>query len=151
MKSFNRNKKYTQGIYTCLNRGKYTGSYPIIFRSSLELKVMRWFDINPNVISWKSESNIIPYQGPDGKLHRYFIDFMCEMRRKNGEIQKFLIEVKPEKQTLPPILTTRQSIKTKLYESYNWAVNNKKWEAAKEWCQKHNMRFLILTEKHLKG
>ena len=150
MKSFGKNKKYTQGIYTCLNREKYTGSYPIIFRSGLELKVMRWFDNNSNVISWKSESNIIPYQGPDGKIHRYFVDFMCEMKRTTGEVQKFLIEVKPDKQTLPPIQTPRQSVKTKLYESYNWAVNSKKWQAAEAWCEKKGMKFIILTEKHLK-
>ena len=150
MKSFGKNKKYTQGIFNPQHPEKYRGSLPIYFRSSLEIKAFRWMDNNSNVLTWGSESVIIPYQGPDGKLHRYFVDLVCEMKRTTGEVQKFLIEVKPDKQTLPPIVTPRQSIKTKLYESYNYAVNSKKWQAAEAWCSKKGMRFLILTEKHLK-
>ena len=150
MKSFGKNSKYTQGIFNPQHPEKYKGSLPIYYRSSLEIKAMRWFDSNSNVLTWGSESVIIPYQGPDGKLHRYFVDFVCEMKRTTGNVQKFLVEVKPEKQTMPPISTPRQSIKTKLYESYNWAVNSKKWDAARAWCDKKGMKFFILTEKHLK-
>lgn len=149
MKKFGKNSKYTQGIFNCQHPEKYRGSLPIYYRSSLEIKAFRWMDNNSNVLSWGSESVIIPYQGPDGKLHRYFVDLVCEMRRTTGEVQKFLIEVKPNKQTLPPVVTPRQSIKTKLYESYNWAVNNRKWEAARFYCEKKGMKFLILTEQHL--
>lgn len=149
MKSFGKNSKYIQGKFLLQNPQKYKGSLPIFYRSSLELKTMRWLDNNTNVLSWGSESVVIPYQGPDGKLHRYFVDFVCEMRRKTGEIEKFLIEIKPHKQTIPPVISSRKSEKTKLYESYNWAVNSRKWEAAKAWAESHKMRFLIITEKHL--
>lgn len=149
MKAISKNKKYTQGIFHPINKEKYKGSNPIIYRSSLELKTMRWFDKNSNVLSWGSESVVIPYIGPDGKMHRYFVDFVCEMRRKNGEVEKFLIEVKPQNQTQPPIITPNKKKKTILYETYTYATNLAKWQAAKEWCNRKNMKFLVLTEKHI--
>ena len=149
MKTLVKNKKYTQGKFNCRNPQKYRGSYPIIYRSSLELKAFRWFDNNSNVLTWGSESVVVPYQGPDGKVHRYFVDLVCEMRRTTGEIQKFLIEIKPYRQTVPPVVTPRQSAKTKLYESYNYAVNSKKWEAARQYCENKKMQFFIITEKHI--
>ena len=144
-----KNTKYVQSLFKPLNPDKYTGNYPIVARSSLEIKAMRWFDNNPNVLRWCSESIIIPYQGADGKIHRYFVDFACEIKRKTGDQQKFLIEVKPEKQTMPPIPSLKKSKKTNLYESYQYALNQAKWKAAEAWCSKKGYKFLILTEKHL--
>lgn len=110
---------------------------------------MRWLDNNANVISWGSESVVIPYQAPDGKVRRYFVDLVCEIIRKDGTRQKILIEVKPEKQTKPPTISARKSQKTLLYEAYTWAVNQAKWDAAKKWCASKKMTFLVLTDKKL--
>jgi hypothetical protein len=151
MKSLGKkNKDYIQGKFCPKNIDKYKGTFPIIYRSSMELKSMRWMDNNNNVLKWTSETIIIPYISPtDGKMHRYFTDLSCEMKMKDGSIKKLLIEVKPEKQTLPPVETARKKQKTILYERYNYAVNCAKWEAAKKWCSKKGYMFLILTEKHL--
>lgn len=149
MKTLTKNNKYRQGIFNCTNKQKYKGSHPIIWRSSLELKAMRWMDSNPNVLSWGSESVVIPYKGPDGKLHRYFVDLVCEMKRKDGNLQKLLIEIKPQSQTLPPTISPRKSAKTMMYENYSYAVNQAKWTAAKEWAKKKSMLFVIFTEKDL--
>jgi hypothetical protein len=148
--SFKKNKNYTQGTYNCKNIKKYKGTFPILYRSSLELKAFRWMDNNTNVLSWTSETVIIPYKSPaDGKLHRYFVDLSCEMKMKDGEIKKLLIEVKPEKQTVLPTESFKKKKKTILYERYNYAINCAKWEAAKQWAKNKGYIFFILTEKHL--
>lgn len=145
-----KNRNYTQGIFNPKNPQKYKGTFPIIYRSSMELKAMRWMDNNPNVLKWTSETIIIPYISPiDNKTHRYFTDLSCEMKMKDNTIKKLLIEIKPEKQTIPPTESTKKKRKTILYERYNYAINCAKWEAAKKWCHNKGYVFFILTEKHL--
>ena len=63
---------------------------------------MRYFDNNVNVLEWASEEVSIPYQSPlDGKVHRYYPDFLVKVKR-GPDTQIIVIEVKPEKQTKPP-------------------------------------------------
>lgn len=145
-----KNSNFTQGIFCIKNKNKYKGKLPCIYRSGLELKAMRWFDNNPNILSWGSESVVIPYLSPlDGRLHRYFVDFVLSLKDKNGAITKYLIEVKPEKQTMPPIESKRKKASTMLYENAQYVVNRAKWDAAEQYCKKNNLRFLVLTEKHI--
>lgn len=145
-----KNKKYVQGIFNPKNPQKYKGSIPIIFRSRLELFSMRYLDNNSNILTWGSESVVIPYLSPkDGRTHRYFVDLVASLKYKDGTIKKLLIEVKPEKQTLPPTESSKKKKKTLLYERYTYAVNRAKWEAAQKWCSNKGYTFLILTEKHL--
>lgn len=150
MKPSGKNKNFVQGKFNPKNIEKYKGTFPILYRSSLELKSFRWMDNNPNILKWTSETIIVPYTSPaDGKLHRYFVDLSCEMKMKDNTIKKLLIEVKPEKQTRLPVESTRKKKKTILYERYHYAVNCAKWEAAKKWSTSKGYTFLILTEKHL--
>jgi len=143
-------KKYKQGVFKPIHPKKYTGTTPILYRSSYELKFMRWADSNSNVISWGSESVIVPYISPkDGKLHRYFVDNNVTIKNKNGNLKKYLIEIKPYKQTQPPKTKNRKNKKSLLYEQYTFAVNQAKWEAATAWAKKHDYEFIILTEKDL--
>jgi hypothetical protein len=145
-----KNQKYTQGIYQPKNPEKYKGTTPIIYRSKLELLSMRYLDNNPNILTWGSESIVIPYQSPkDGKLHRYFVDLVASLKDRSGKIQKLLIEVKPEKQTRPPTITNKKKQSTMLYEKVTWAVNQAKWDAARQWAKSKGYTFLILNEKHL--
>lgn len=146
-----KNKKYVQGIFHPKNPQKYKGSIPIIYRSGLELSSFRYLDNNSNVISWGSESVVIDYISPkDGKPHKYFVDLVARLKRKDGTTQTLLIEVKPEKQTVPPIDSKRKKPSTMLYEKIQYAVNIAKWTSAKAWADKNGMIFLILNEKHLK-
>lgn len=145
-----KNTNYKQGIFNPKNPKKYKGSLPIIYRSGLELKSFRYLDNNPNVITWGSESVIIPYQSPmDGKMHRYYVDLVASLKSKDGTIKKLLIEVKPERQTKPPTITSRKKQKTILYENHQWVINQAKWNAAKNWCKTKNYLFIILNENHL--
>ena len=150
MKKLQKNKNYTQGIYKHKFPEKYKGSLPCIFRSGLELKSFRYLDNNPNVISWGSESIIVPYISPkDGRMHRYFVDLIAKLKRKDGTTQILLIEVKPEKQTLPPAESKRKKQSTLIYEKVTYAVNLAKWQAAKAYADKKGMTFIIMNEKHL--
>lgn len=139
-----------KGLYTPLNDHKYRGTRPIIYRSGLELSFFRWCDRNERVLQWGSESVVIPYISPkDGRMHRYFVDNVLILQTDKGN-KKFLVEIKPEKQTMPPSQSVRKSKKNLLFEQITWAINSSKWDAAKAWCAKNNFEFVILTEKQLR-
>lgn len=141
---------YYQGIYNPINKEKYKGTLPIIYRSGLELKYLKWCDKNSNVISFGSESVILPYISPkDGKVHRYYVDLVLQLKTNDG-IKKYLVEVKPSSQIIPPIVNNRKKRSTILYESIAWRTNNMKWESARKWCTKNGYNFVLLTEKDIK-
>lgn len=146
-----KNSNYIQGVFTPNNPQKYKGSLPIFYRSSLELKVFRTIDQNPNIMSWGSESVVIPYISPiDNKIHRYFVDLNLTLL-SNNKYEKYLVEIKPYIQTIAPTTSTRKKPQTILYEKVTYSVNQAKWKAAEMWCAKHNYKFIIYTEKHLKS
>ncbi len=138
-----------KGRFKPKNPQKYKGdANNVIYRSSWEIRVMNYLDENPNVIWWGSEELPIPYYSPvDKKKHRYFPDFIAKMRKADGTIMTYIIEVKPEKQTQPP--TQKRKTKTYLQEAITYEINKAKWYAAEEFCKDHGWQFQILTEKHL--
>ena len=82
---------------------KYKGDITnIICRSTWEKKFCHYCDLNENVIEWGSEEFFIPYRAPDGKVRRYFPDFIMKVKESNGGTKTYVIEVKPAKQTRPP-------------------------------------------------
>ena len=137
--------------YTPTKPEKYIGDpSKITSRSSWELKLMRWCDANPSVISWNSEGVVIPYYSrADQKPRRYFMDFVIKMRVSDGTVITYMIEVKPEKQTIMPKATRGKSKKTLLNETYTHMVNTDKWEAAHAYAKKNGMVFKIMTEREL--
>ena len=141
--------KFRQGIFKPIHESKYKGTYPIIYRSSYELRFMRWCDSNPNIIKWGSESNIIPYyDSTQRKVRRYFVDNFIELQKDN-KIHKYLIEIKPSSQTVAPINKKYKRKSTMLYEQTMFINNQEKWAAAKDWCKKNGYQFAIITEKDL--
>jgi hypothetical protein len=138
-----------KGWFTPKHRSKYKGdSENVVYRSSWELRVMKWLDENPSVIWWASEELIIKYRSPlDQKIHRYFPDFIVRLKQKNGTESTVVIEIKPQKQTVKPV----QKRKTKRYleEAATYAVNQEKWRAADLFCKEHGWQFKVLTEKDI--
>jgi hypothetical protein len=138
------------GKYPPHNPRKYKGNpSQIFYRSLWELKFMKWCDLNDNILEWGSEEIAVPYRSPlDGRYHRYFVDFYIKVKNRSGEIKKYLIEIKPKKQTTEPQVQKR---KTQRYinEVKTYVINQAKWEAAREWCADRQLEFLILTEDHL--
>lgn len=139
-------------------KGKYKPSYPqkykgdptnIIYRSLWERKFMVYCDLNEKVIEWGSEEIALPYRSPiDNKIHRYFPDFYIKVQEDSNQMKKYLIEIKPHKQTIPPTKSDRQT-KKYLYEAYEYAKNQAKWKVAREFCEDRQWEFKVLTEKEL--
>ena len=143
-----RTQKYRQSVFQPRFPEKYKGTLPILLRSSWELSVARILDSNPNIISWGSESVVIPYENPlTGRISRYFVDFNLTLKDKNGSIRKFLVEIKPAVQTIPPKPT--RNTKSLLRRQAEYVKNRAKWDAARQFAVKKNSEFVILTEKEL--
>jgi len=110
---------------------------------------MKYCDLNENVIEWANEEMYVWYRSPiDGKPHRYFPDFLIKVKESNGKIKKYMIEIKPKKQTTPPPKPQRQT-KGYINEAYEYARNQAKWEAAKDWCKDRGYEFKVITEDEL--
>jgi len=139
-----------KGRYNSKNPSKYIGDpTKIIYRSLWERRFMVYCDNNEKILSWGSEEVIVPYKSPiDGKMHRYYVDFIVEVLKTDGKKAVKLIEVKPKKQCSPP---KKQPRKTRRYinEVKTWGVNSAKWEAATEYAKNRGWEFQILTEKEL--
>ena len=139
-----------KGYFKPRNPSKYMGDpTTIIYRSSWELKLMRYLDSHSDVIKWASEEFSIPYVSPiDGKVHRYFPDFLVKKRNINQTIETVVIEVKPKIQTTAPTVQKKAN-KRYIREVYTWGVNSAKWEAAKRYCDHREWKFVIMTEHEL--
>jgi len=138
------------GRFTPTNPQKYQGDYKnIVYRSSWECRVMDWLDRNESVIYWASEEVIVPYKSPvDGRMHRYFPDFVIKVKSKDGQTKTIMLEVKPKKQTRPPQPQKRMT-KQYINEVVTWGINEAKWKAANEFCLDRGWEFKIMTEDHL--
>ena len=60
-----------------------------------------------------------------------------------------MIEIKPYKETIEPIVNKRKAKKTILYEKKTWETNKRKWSAAKAYCDRKGWKFKIVTEKDI--
>ena len=139
-------------------RGKYYPSYPtkykgdptkIIYRSLWERKFMVYCDKNTKILEWGSEEIALPYISPhDSRVHRYFPDFYIKVQENTGKIKRYLIEVKPLKQTTKPKRPKRQT-KGYIREAFEYARNQAKWKAAREYCADRMWEFKVITEKEL--
>ena len=144
-------------IYKPVNKEKYIGKEGYcVCRSSWETIFCRWADHNPSIVQWASEPISIPYIDKTQKDYkgmpkrrRYFPDFLCKIHNSKGEIDTWIIEIKPHKETLPPRQVKRKSKKTQIYEAKTYAVNQAKWKSAENYCRKRHWKFKILTEKQL--
>lgn len=142
--------KYHQGIFKPTHPEKYEGDVTnIIYRSSWELRFLRWCDNNPGILNYSSEETIIPYRcGTDNRLHRYFVDFKIKVKTKDGRIQTYLVEVKPKGQTQPPKYPGKKT-KRYLTEAMTFIKNQSKWDAAEEYCKQRGWIFRVITEDDL--
>jgi len=133
------------GRYKVKNRKKYKGDPDkVVFRSMWERHCFQWCDESSEVKYWSSEEVVIPYfYDVDKKYHRYFMDLKITFT--NGKT--ILVEIKPEKETLPP----KRPDKSKRYinEAMTYVKNMNKWEAASKFAKDNNWGFQIWTEKTL--
>lgn len=162
-------REYTQGKYfpkhpeKCLNtNGKLGNKHVIEYRSSWELKFMRFCDKYNSILEWGSEVIKLPYISEvDGKMHTYITDFYFVCREGSGKIVKYILEVKPKSQMArldengqiifpnPPKSRTQKAINSWQERCNVIRVNNSKWQAARKWCREHGYVFKVLTEEEI--
>ena len=140
---------FHQGYYTPVNLNKYTGSGPIIYRSSWEKKFCQWCDFNDEVVKWSSEPFQVRYFNLlDQQYHTYYPDFYVKLVR-GDKVEEYVVEVKPDAQLRKPTPPKRKT--QKAMESYKWAYetfvrNYCKVEAVKEFARQRNYKVMLLTE-----
>jgi hypothetical protein len=139
-----------KGRYQPKNPQKYRGDVNnIIYRSLWERKFLIYCDTNENILEYSSEEIALPYRSPiDNRIHRYFPDFYIKVKESTGQIKKYIIEIKPKKQTIEPKVQKRKT-KSYIYEVVEYAKNQAKWKAAEEFCKDRMWEFKVLTEDHL--
>lgn len=139
-----------RGRFVPKNPQKYVGNVnQIFFRSSWEMRYMKWLDANNAVIRWASEELAIPYVNPiktdasgRPKISRYYPDFIVMYRDVNGQVHKEIIEVKPFQQA---VMTPRMSERDKMA----YVVNQAKWKAAADYAEANGAKFRVITEKSM--
>ena len=144
--------RYHQGIFKPKNPSKYRGDVTnIVYRSGWELRLMSHFDLHPGVIWWSSEEKAIPYVSPvDGRVHRYFPDFIICVIDAQNKKQTIMVEVKPYAQTQEPVKKNKIN-KRYINEVFTWGVNQEKWKQAKLYCEDRGWSFKVMTEKEIFG
>ena len=161
----NTKTNYEQGLFVPKNPMKYIGNLSeIMYRSSWEKHFCYYCDQNTKIKKWACEHIYIPYKDIDGKTHKYYPDFYVELTYDNDveREERILIEIKPSKEIKPTFINyeTGELIppkkKTmKAYENYEYALktyakNMLKWRSAKKWCEDRHMKFILMSEIHLK-
>jgi len=144
-----------QGIYHVVNKNKYMGDTLPVIRSSYEARFFTWLDKNEKVKRWGSEIIKIPYSfAIDEKIHNYIPDVYAEIEDKNGNIKKYLIEIKPKTQCFPPKQPKNKNQKAHrryLMEAEMFIKNQNKWAFADKWCKSNGIIFTVITEDDLFG
>lgn len=153
-------KKAKQGWYELVNPEKFVmpmdehmKSYKdgfLNYKSGLELTAIRYCDFNKHVVKFSLEPFAIKYFKPEtGKTHRYYIDLFIEFSNR----ERFLVEVKSYGETIPPKKPRKKTQKALMnYQKalITYSTNQAKWNAAREFAKKNNLKFIILTENELK-
>lgn len=135
--------KYNQGRFLPKNPKKLIGNASPMYRSSWELHLMNWLDLDPRVIQWGSECVTIPYRNPlTGKNTVYIPDFLIQYQNSTGKTVVEMVEVKPKKEA---VMEAAKSRRDKAFVILNTA----KWQAAAAWCAKHGVNFRVITEEQI--
>jgi len=138
------------GVYKPQNMQKYIGSSLPVFRSSWELKAFMSLDKNEKILKWGSENFVIQYidETRNNEMHRYVIDLFFEIAdvTKDGKPIRWLIEIKPENQSIMPQASKRKNINKLIAESIIVKRNQCKWKAAVNFCKAKGWHFGVYTE-----
>lgn len=140
-----------KGKFKPRNPAKYKGDADgIVYRSSMELKVMQRLDSSKNVLWWSSEEVIVPYYDPvKRRPRRYFPDMVYCKKNPDGTETVVMVEVKPMKETVRPTHKPGKRRAKIISEELTWANNQAKWAAARSFCAENSWSFEILTEREI--
>lgn len=133
------------GTFTPQHPEKFKGKYKPIYKSSLELRFMRYCDRNPKIIAWDYEGLHIKYldksEKPE-KIRNYHIDFVIYAQTSDG-IKKIWVEIKPSSEVKKPLNESDiRGWKT-------WIKNQCKWKQATSTARANKADFKVITEQQL--
>lgn len=133
-----------KGKYKPKNKDKYIGDIDnVVYRSSWERAALKWLDNNPSIVKYAAEEIVIPYLcETDNQIHRYYVDLWFQ----TTDGSKYLIEIKPKKETIPPKKSRGKPRNRYLNESLTYIKNQSKWNAASKFAQSHGWTFQVWTE-----
>ncbi len=138
------------GTYKPQNMQKYIGNSLPVFRSSWELKAFMSLDKNDKILKWGSENCVIQYvdETRNNEVHRYVIDLFFEIANYTQDSKpiKWLIEIKPENQSIMPKASKRKKLDKIIAESIIVKRNHCKWKAAVAFCKAKGWHFGVYTE-----
>lgn len=168
------NSAYKQGNYIPKNRDKVIKLNPefgCYYRSSLELKLMIYFDNNEKIKKWGAECMAIPYEMRElnnsnyayGTVtkHTYYPDFYYELELSDGTVEQVVVEVKPQKEynnvlllkenkLAPPTGNSLKKLQAFEYDLKMAYKNMRKWDTVIKYCNIKGYKFIIVTEDTLK-
>lgn len=147
---------YYQGEYQPINVAKYVGRKKPFCRSGWEKRVMYWLDNNPAVVEWASEPFSFQYPWYDTNRQpswkQYIPDFYAKIMDVNGVESRYVIEVKPKAQCVPPkepkIRNTKRLARYQV-EMVVYQKNQMKWKYARAICAKRGFKFVVIDEKDI--
>ena len=159
----NKSDKYHQGLFVPQNPDKIiklNKDGGLYYRSSWELKLMRYFDLNDKIVRWAAEYVSIPYELTEimnngdirRSTHTYYPDFYYELRRSDGDVAQVVCEVKPYSETIEPKIPmnpTLKQVRNFEYAKKMLNINLHKWNESIDYCRKRGMEFVIATEVYL--
>lgn len=145
-KQLPKDKRYRQGFFIpknykkCINIIDTSEPQPIVYRSGWEKQFFEFCDSNMGVVRWGSELIKILYPNPFTKKMSFYIpDGYMEVLTPNKKIEKYLVEIKPLKETL-------LSETSNNYDKIFYVKNIMKWRSAIEYCNKRGIKFKILSD-----
>lgn len=111
---------------------------------------MEYCDTHADILQWASEELTVPYYFTgDSKWHRYYPDFVLNVRTKNDEKQTWMVEIKPFAQVQSPVNKRYTNKRRQIRETIEYAKNQAKWAAAHSFCNTKGWKFVVITEKEL--
>lgn len=133
-----------KSLFSPTNPSKYTGSFPIIAKSSWEAEFMKYCDNHPGVLSWAYEPINIPYENPlsaskKNKQSIYKPDFLVTYLGASGKESTKLIEIKPMHETYEAHARNNVDALIRI-------KNEAKWGAAHQWAMRRGIDFIFMTE-----
>jgi hypothetical protein len=149
-----RRGKIRQGYFVPKNPEKYDGDVTqIIYRSSWEYKFLKFCDDNDKILRYSSEPVGIAYWNPvSKKTCKYWVDAYVALRDSEGNIKKWILEIKPLKYTQPPSSPkrlTEKQMRQYMSHAKAYLINRAKFEAAKDYADSKGIKFGIITENFL--
>jgi len=106
----------------------------------------------------------VPYFSQiDNRHHKYVTDFLIVTKNRNGDVERWLIEIKPACQVpqlnecgqiIFPELNRKKKLTQKRIDAWQERCNvlrrnHEKWTEARKWAKLHGYKWKVVTQEEL--